>query len=174
MEVGDMRKLLASLLMLILIFSFMYSCGEQMTKEQLFALAEKYEQEENFNEAVNTYKKFLAKYTETERADEAQSKMALIYSNNLNLFEESINAHKELIEKYPESKYASQSLFMIGFIFANNIKDLDKAKEYYNKFLEKYPENELSNSVSWELKHLGQDINDIEFLNTSEETQKAE
>ena len=78
-----------------------------------------------------------------------------------------------LIEKYPDSKYAVQSLFMIGFIYANNIKDLEKAKEYYSKFIEKHPDSELVTSVQWELDHLGEDINEIDFLKQDEGTEES-
>jgi TolA-binding protein len=169
MEVGIMSHRIVTFLIIALVFLFMIGCGERMTKEQLFALAEKYEMEENFQTAIKTYQKILKKYGDSERADEAQHKIALIYSNNLNDFQKSIETHELVIKNYPNSKYAIQSLFMIGFIYANNLQNIEKAKEYYTKFLEKYPQHELASSVDWELKHLGQDINDIEFLEKAEQ-----
>lgn len=142
-------------------------------KEQLFVLGEKFELDAKFEDAVTAYQKLTEKFGDSEKADFAQYKMALIYSNNLSNFNESIVSHKKLIEKYPSSKYAVQSLFMIGFIYANNLNDLDKAREYYKKFLKKYPENELVNSVKWELDHLGQDINEMEFLAQPESKNQA-
>ncbi len=158
----------------LFLFGLVSGCGKRMTKEQMFALAEKYELEENFDAAIKMYTKILKKYGDTERADQAQYKLALIYSNNLNNFEKSIETHLELISKFPDSKFAAQSLFMIGFIYANNVNDLDKAREYYEKFLEKYPEHELVNSVKWELDHLGQDINEIEFIEQTDATTKSQ
>jgi len=160
-----MSKRFSSLLVMIVILSLIFGCGERMTKEQLSALAEKYEKEESFLEAVKTYEKLLKKYPEDEQADQAQYKIALINSNNLNDFNKSVEAHEKLIKNYPESNYAAQSFFMIGFIYANNLNDIEKAKKYYQEFLEKYPDNELLSSVKWELEHLGQDINEIDFLN---------
>lgn len=160
-----MFSMIRSITVFIIILSFVVGCGERMTKEQMFALAEKYETEENFDAAMKTYSKIVKKFADSDVTDQAQYKIAYIYSNNLNDFEKSVEAHKLLLEKYPDSKYAVQSLFMIGFIYANNINDLETAKEYYAKFLETYPESELVSSVQWELDHLGQDINEIEFLN---------
>ena len=160
-----MLKRLGSLLIIFVILNLIFGCGERMTKEQLFALAEKYEKEENFLEAVKTYKKLVKKYPEAEKADESQYKIALIYSNNLNDFHQSVESHEKLIAKYPDSNYAAQSLFMIGFIYANNLNNIEQAEKYYKEFLDKYPDNELVNSVKWELDHLGQDINEIDFLN---------
>ncbi|MEE4312222.1 MAG: tetratricopeptide repeat protein [candidate division KSB1 bacterium] len=167
-----MPNILRSVIILVIILSFAAGCGERMTKEQMFALAEKHETQDNYESAMKTYSKIVKKFPDSEMADQAQYKIAYIYSNNLNDFEKSVESHKLLLEKYPESKYAVQSLFMIGFIYANNIQDLEKAKEYYKKFLETYPENELVSSVQWELDHLGQDINEIEFLNKEDDTQK--
>lgn len=160
-----MLKSFGSLFTIVVILNVLISCGERMTKEQLFALAEKYENEENYEDAIKTYEKLIKNYPKAEKADQAQYKIALIYSNNLNDFSKSIKIYEKLIGKYPDSKFAAQSLFMIGFIYANNLNDIEKAEEYYKEFLEKYPEDELVNSVKWELEHLGQDINEIDFLN---------
>ncbi len=163
-----MSQRVVTFLVIALIFVLVVGCGERQTKEQLFAMAEKFELEENFQSAIKAYKKILKKHGDTKRADHAQYKMALIYSNNLHDFDKSIATYLDLMEKYPESKYAAQALFMIGYDYANNIQDLDKAREYYQKFIDSYPEHELVTSVKWELDHLGQDINEIQFIDPAE------
>ncbi|MBN1154814.1 tetratricopeptide repeat protein [candidate division KSB1 bacterium] len=165
-----MIRALSSLLILVMVFGVLIGCGQKMTKEQMFALAEKYEKEGNYTESLKVYQKITKKFSSTELADQAQYKVAYIFSNNLNDFEKSVEAHLELLETYPESKYAAQSLFMVGFIYANNINDFEKARTYYNEFLEKYPDNELSSSVQWELNNLGKDINEIPLFNDESDT----
>lgn len=160
-----MSKYVGFIVLVVIMLSLIIGCGERKTKEQLFAEAENLENGEKYVEAIKVYEKFIKQDKKVEKSDQAQYKIALIYSNNLNDFEKSIDAHLKLIEQYPQSNFAVQSLFMIGFICANNINDLDKAEKYYKEFLEKYPDHELANSVKWELDHLGQDINEIEFLN---------
>jgi len=160
-----MAKRIGYLLSVIILLNLLIGCGERMTKEQMFALAEKYENEESHLKAVETYEKLVKKYPDAENADQAQYKIALIYSNNLTDFHKSVKAHQKLIEKYPDSKFAAQSSFMIGFIYANNLTDFEKAEKYYKEFLGKYPDSELTSSVKWELEHLGQDINEIDFIN---------
>ncbi len=169
-----MYKFTASLIVAVIMLGLVLGCGERMTKEQMFALAEKNEKEEKFTDALKIYEKIAKKYDALGSGDQALYKIAYIYSNNLNDFNASVEAHNRLIAKYPESKFAAQSLFMIGFIYANNLGDFDKAKEYYNKFLGKYPESELVPSVQWELDHLGQDINDIPFLKQNDTSTKSE
>ena len=145
-------------------------CGKKMTQEQMLAHAEKYEKESNYTEALKIYQKFTKKFSTSDFADQAQYKVAYIFSNNLNDFEKSVEAFLTLLEKYPESELAAQSLFMVGFIYANNINDLEKARTYYSKFLETYPDHELSSSVKWELDNLGKDINEIQLFNDESDT----
>ena len=79
-------------------------------------------------------------------------------------YEEAIEVYGKLIEKYSDSTYGPQAQFMIGFIYANELENLDQAKEAYEKFLKIFPDHEMAKDASWELEHLGQDINDIEEL----------
>lgn len=162
---------IASLIIIVgALIVLMVSCGQKKTKEQLYAEAQKYEREENFKEAIRVYEIIVENYPQVDFADSALFQIGQVYSNNLSDFENSIKAHKRLIEKYPTSKFTSKSLFMIGFHYANNVNDLENARLYYEKFLQDFPADELSSSVKWELDHLGQDINEIEFL----KSEKAE
>lgn len=167
-RIASLILFVASLMFLIL------SCGPKKTKEQLLAEADQYKNEENFKEAIITYQQFVHDYPQANGADSILFQIGQIYSNNLTDFPSSIEAHKQLVEKYPKSKIRAQSLFMIGYHYANNVTDLEKAREFYELFLDKYPDHELSSSVKWELDHLGQDINEIDFLTTEtvEKTQE--
>jgi len=165
-----MMRALSSLVIVFIILGLLAGCGKKMTQEQMFALAEKLEKEGDYTESLKIYQKITKKFPDSEKVDQAQYKVAYIFSNNLNDFEKSVEAHLNLIEKYPDSKFAAQSLFMVGFIYANNINDLDKARTYYQKFMENYPDHELSTSVEWELNNLGKDINEIPLFNDENDT----
>lgn len=89
-------------------------------------------------------------------------------------YDEAIANFKNIIEYYPEGENTPKATFMIGFINANDLKNLDEAKKYYTLFLEKYPENELADDAEYELKTLGQDINDLPiFKDTTSVEKKA-
>ena len=150
----------------LLILLFVISCGQKKTKEQLFAEAKRYERNEQFDQAIKIFDQLVDNYPDASNVDSILFRIGQIYSNNLTDFANSVKTHARLIKQCPESQLAGQSLFMIGYHYANNIGNLDSAKVYYEKFIEKYPDNELVNSVKWELEHLGQDINDIDFLKT--------
>ncbi|MFQ5706432.1 MAG: tol-pal system YbgF family protein [bacterium] len=149
-----------SCLPVLLISLLFLGCADRQTEEQLQARAQAFEKEEKFENALETYQKLLKSYPDGKHADEAQYKIAFLYYNNLHNFNRALEAHQRLVEKYPESNYVSQARFMIGYIYANDLKDYDQARAAYEEFLKLYPDNELVESVKWELKHLGEDINE--------------
>ncbi len=150
----------------LLVLLFVISCGQKKTKEQLFAEAKRYERDEQFEDALKTFELLVKTYPEATNVDSVLFRVGQIYSNNIADFKSSVKTHQRLIKECPDSHLAAQSLFMIGYHYANSIGELDSAKVYYQKFIDKFPDNELVNSVKWELDHLGQDINDIDFLQT--------
>lgn len=159
-----MKRVVTISLVFILMLIFVISCGQKKTKEQLHAEALRYEREENFEDAIKSFESLVKYYPQSEVVDSVLFRVGQIYSNNIGDFEKSVFTHERLIKTCPESQLAAQSLFMIGYHFANNIGNLDSAKVYYEKFIENYADHELANSVQWELDHLGQDINEIDFF----------
>ncbi|MDZ7264280.1 MAG: tetratricopeptide repeat protein [candidate division KSB1 bacterium] len=159
-----MKRIATLALVLGVLMSIFLSCGQKKTKEQFTAEANRYERDENFKEAIRVMDEAVNSYPEQGFADSLLFRMGQLYSNNLSDFEMSIASHKRLIEKFPQSTISAQSLFLIGYHYANSLQDTANARIYYERFLKKYPDHELASSVKWELDHLGQDINEIEFL----------
>ena len=155
-----MKPDLKFILYLMFVGALVLACGKKQSEEELLQQAIKFESEENWDEAIHAYKKLVRDYPGSSKADTALQKTAFIYYNNIHDFHKAIDVHSTLVGKYPNSKFVAQASFMIGFIYANDLKDYDKAKEAYNNFLEKHPDNDLVESVKWELKHLGKDVNE--------------
>lgn len=84
---------------------------------------------------------------------------------------EALDNFKQYAEYYPDSSQAPRCAFMIGFIYANDFQDTLKARQAYQAFLKDYPQADpgLRMSAEWELKHLGQDISNLDFLAPSSE-----
>ncbi len=143
---------------------FLFGCGEKISEKEYFERAQLLEQNEEYEEAVETYLGIYKKFPGGELGDESLFRSAIIQANILRHHEDSIKTHNRLLLVFPDSRYAHQSYFMKGFIYANDIKDFEKAKIIYQEFLEKYPNSELATSVEWEINNLGKDINQIEFL----------
>ena len=71
---------------------------------------------------------------------------------------------QKVLNEYPNGNFSSKSLFMVGFINANYLRNYEKAEKYYNDFISKYPDHELAESAKYEIKHMGENIDDLEFL----------
>ena len=79
-------------------------------------------------------------------------------------WEKAEEAFSTMVEKYPDGVFAAKSTFMVGYINANHLGDLEKAREYYTQFIEKYPDHELAMAAQYELEHLGQNPDELPFL----------
>jgi len=158
-----MKKFI-SLVVILIIMAFVTNCGRQ-TAEQLFALAENLEKEEKFDEALAKYEKILVEYPETKLAPDVYFKIAQI-AGNLKKFHKCVDAYERIIELNPDHEMAPKAQFMMGYIYANELKDSTKAKAAYTAFLDKYSEVDsgMTASAQFELKYMGKDINEIEFL----------
>lgn len=159
-----MKRIASLAIVLGVLMSILISCGQKKTKEQFTAEAKRYEREENYKEAIRVLDEAVNAYPEAGFADSLLFTIGQYYSNNLSDFEKAVAVHKRLIEQFPQSAISAHSLFLIGYHYANSLQDTANARVYYERFLKTYPEHELTNSVKWELDHLGQDINEIEFL----------
>jgi len=160
-----MRKVLLLLVVIVLVI-FLSNCGESLTDKQLYEKAQKYENEENAELAIKFYEKLVSDYSQSKLAPEALFRIAVVAAGFQKNLEKSIEAYTRLVSKYPDSEFAPKSQFMIGYIYANEIKDYDEAKKAYNLFLEKYADVDsgMTASAKFELKNMGKDISNIDFL----------
>jgi TolA-binding protein len=53
---------------------------------------------------------------------------------------------------------------MAGYTLANIMGEYDRAKAEYEKFIRDYPKHSLSESVQFELRNLGKELDEIEEL----------
>jgi len=97
----------------------------------------------------------------TEKKSEAEYFKIAYDQYNAEKYEAAIDNFKNIIEYYPKGENTPKAIFMIGYIYANNIENLDAAKKFYQMFIEKYPKHDLADDADYELKTLGQDINDL-------------
>jgi tetratricopeptide (TPR) repeat protein len=166
-----MRKV--SLWVVVIGVMMLAGCAKKMTEEQLYAEAQKFEQQQDADKLIKVYEELVDRFPKSQKADEALYKLALVYQNNKQDFPKAIACHERLMKNYPHSKFVSQAHFMSAFIYANDLRDFEKARAAYNSFIEAYPQHELVPSVKWELEHLGQDISQIDlFSNASAQPQE--
>ncbi|MCF7885410.1 MAG: outer membrane protein assembly factor BamD [Candidatus Marinimicrobia bacterium] len=115
----------------------------------------------NYEGAVAQYKNILEYYPSDSLASKALLRIGEIKRSKTKKYEEAINTYQQYINKYPQSSSTPNALFMIAYVYANDMQNYEKAKSAYNKFIEKYPDHELVPSAKWELKNMGQDIQNI-------------
>jgi len=152
-----MRLISTSLLILFFLGS---GCGQKQSKEELSKQATEFEQQGKYEESLHALLKLSSEFPENPELDRVLHKTAFLYYNNLNDFQKSIEFHQKLVDKFPASTYTPQSRFMIGFIYANDLKNYERAEVAYKDFMKNHDSHELSESVKWELEHLGRNVND--------------
>ena len=153
------KKIPKSIILLTLI-----GCSLFKSADELFSYAELKRNNGEPKEAIIILEQLISKFTDHEKASEAQYLIAEIYYRDLRDFSQSIREYEKLMNDFPNSSKVPFALFMQGFIYANMLSDYDFAKTYYSEFLEEYSNHELAESVSFELKYLGLDIKEIPTL----------
>ena len=151
-------------LITIFIVILLTSCGIFKSAEDLYSDAEAKRNTGNSKEALILLKKITNKFSDHQKASKAQYLIAEIYYRDLRDFSKAINEYGMLRQKYPESTQVPFSLFMQGFIYANMLSNFEKARNHYEEFLNKFSDHELAQSVQFELKYLGIEIQEIPEL----------
>ena len=151
-------------LITILIVILITGCDIFKSAEDLYSEAEAKRNTGDSKEALVNLKKITNKFPNHEKASKAQYLIAEIYYRDLRDFSKAINEYGILRKKYPRSSQVPFSLFMQGFIYANMLSNFEKARSHYKEFLNKFSNHELAQSVQFELKYLGIEIQEIPEL----------
>jgi len=77
-------------------------CGKKMTADEMFAKANKFQEERNFKEAVHTYEDITIKYPKSEFAAKAQFMIGFVYANEIKDLEKARKAYNRFLEKYSD------------------------------------------------------------------------
>ena len=139
-------------------------CGLFKSADDLYSEAEIKRNSGEPNVALTLLEKIIKKHADHEKAPDAQYMIAEIYYRDMGDFSKAIEEYGIIQANFPEAKQVPFSLFMQGFIYANALSDFEQARVHYKEFLEKYADHELATSVTFELKYLGKDIQEIPEL----------
>ena len=156
-----MKYIYISLSILTLLLA---ACDLFKSAEQLYTEASMKRDLGEPKESIILLRQIISKYADHEKAPDAQYLIAEIYYRDLRDFSKAIDEYEVLINNFSSSTKVPFALFMQGFIYANMLSDYKLAKIYYTEFMNKFSEHELAESVSFELKYLGLDINEIPTL----------
>ena len=141
-----------------------FSCSDKRTAEEMFEDAGKLYEDQKFTRAIGTYDKLSTTFPDDPLAVKANYRMAEIYGGDLQDFESSVARYTYIAEEYPSHPDAPKARFMAGYTLANILKDYEAAKTQYDKFMRDYPDHALAESVEFELRNLGKELDQIEEL----------
>ena len=139
-------------------------CDLFKSADDLYAEAEIKRNSGDAKAALSLLEKIVGKHADHEKAPNAQYMIAEIYYRDMGDFSKAIGEYGLIRTNFPKAKQVPFSLFMQGFIYANTLSNFDQARAHYTEFLEKYADHELATSVTFELKYLGKDVQEIPEL----------
>jgi outer membrane protein assembly factor BamD (BamD/ComL family) len=154
------KQLFTLLLAAVLIFS----CSDNRTAEDMFQDGNDLYKEQKVTRALKTYDKLTNMYPDDDLAVKALYRMAEIYAGDLQEFETCVDKYTYIADEYPSHPDAPKARFMAGYTLANIMGEYDRAKAEYEKFIRDYPKHSLSESVQFELRNLGKELDEIEEL----------
>lgn len=149
---------------LLLAGILVFSCTDKRTAEKMFQDGTVLYEQEKTSRALKTMEKLSNIYPDDPLAVKANYRMAEIYGGDLQDFEKSVEKYSYIADEYPSHEDAPKARFMAGYTLANIIKDYERAKGEYNKFIRDYPEHPLVESVKFELRNLGKELDQIDEL----------
>lgn len=154
------KQLFTLLLATVLIFS----CSDNRTAEDMFQDGNELYKEQKVTRALKTYDKLTNMYPDDDLAVKALYRMAEIYAGDLQEFETCVDNYTYIADEYPSHPDAPKARFMAGYTLANIMGEYDRAKAEYQKFIRDYPKHSLAESVQFELRNLGKELDEIEEL----------
>jgi outer membrane protein assembly factor BamD (BamD/ComL family) len=156
-----MKKQLFTLLLAVVLI---FSCSDNRTAEDMFQDGNDLYKEQKVTRALKTYDKLTNMYPDDDLAVKALYRMAEIYAGDLQEFETCVDKYTYIADEYPSHPDAPKARFMAGYTLANIMGEYDRAKAEYEKFIRDYPKHSLSESVQFELRNLGKELDEIEEL----------
>jgi outer membrane protein assembly factor BamD (BamD/ComL family) len=156
-----MKKQLGTILLISLL---LFACSDNRTAEKMFEDGTELYKQDKINQAIRTFEKLSNTYPDDPLAVKALYRIAEIYAGDLQDFESCVKRYVFIADEYPSHTDAPKARFMAGYTLANIIRDFDRAKIEYNKFVRDYPTHPLVESVEFELRNLGKDLDQIDEL----------
>ena len=154
------KQLFTLLLAAVLIFS----CSDNRTAQEMFQDGSELYKDQKVTRAIKTYDKLSNRYPDDDLAVKALYRMAEIYAGDLQEFEACIEKFDYIADEYPSHADAPKARFMAGYTLANVMGEYERAKDEYQKFIQDYPKHSLVESVQFELRNLGKELDEIEEL----------
>lgn len=116
-------KIFKSAAVLIVVMLMVFSCSESMSEEELYTQAQEQYGNEQYQEAVKTFKKLAEKYPQGKRHAEALFMLGFINANDLKDYEAAERHYKHFLEEYPDHELSDDAQYEIETL-GKDINDL--------------------------------------------------
>lgn len=118
MDLKSKVVLLATLIFSLLVMA----CSSKLTEEQYYEKAKEAYSKEQYNQAIDYFKKILEYYPDGKRAAESLFMLGFINANDLKKYDEAKKYYQEFVDKYPNHELADDAQYEIKTMG----KDLDE------------------------------------------------
>lgn len=140
------------------------SCSDNRSPEKMYEDATNFYRDGKIQKAIKTYKKLTDTYPDSELAVKVTYKLAEVYAGDLEDYETCVAYYCYLADEYPSDPSAPKARFMAAYTMANIMKDYKAAQTEYKKFVRDYPDHSLIESVEFELRNMGKQLDEIDEL----------
>ncbi len=150
-----------------LTIALLFAACEKESPNDLLSEAKTLIPEQKYSEALEKLRLLLDKYPNAAEAAESRYMIGDTHIATNKNFEAALEEYAKVVEDYPDSRFAINAQFMIGYVFANFMRDYESARVEYERFLELFEseaDSGIVQSVKFELKNLGKDLNEIPQL----------
>ena len=112
------------------------------TADELWKLGSVAFEAQRFNEALDLFKRLLATYPTSDRADDAQYFRGQSYTN-LKDWDSAIREYQRLYEKYPDSLLVDDGLYFAA-LAVEMLKNCSEARTYLGLIKQKFPKSNVA------------------------------
>ncbi|MFQ6040558.1 MAG: tetratricopeptide repeat protein [Candidatus Poribacteria bacterium] len=128
-----------------------------LDEASLLPLAEIYEKERRYDDAIQTYEKAYNSLTEPKDKAFSLQKLGEL-SRQRGRYDDAIRYYRELVSRYAQSEFATPAQYFIALSYsrkpAAREDDLKKACAAYETFIQNHPSSELAPDAHWNLASL--------------------
>lgn len=119
------RTLAVSLLVLAVAVA---ACKRGPSQAELFDKAKKYQEESNFQAAIECYQNIVKSYPKSQQAPQCQFMVGYLYANHLKNIEMAKQAYQTFIHNYPEHELVKDAQWELDHLGkdVNEIEELNR------------------------------------------------
>ncbi|RPH94922.1 outer membrane protein assembly factor BamD [candidate division KSB1 bacterium] len=104
------------------------ACKKGPTQEQLFEKAKKFQEESNFQGAIESYQEIVKRFPKSTQAPQCQFMIGYLYANHMKNMEMAKDAYRTFIRNYPEHELVKDAQWELDHLGkdVNEIEELNK------------------------------------------------